>query len=174
MSTENQVEETSSVVADENQAQLVVNTELDSFVDDAVKTKQESDDELKEEQDKEKPLALSEEEAADLALTGLAGAIGLARGFSGKSIEISPQFQMVFAALTTPCLMKYGDKIKKAMQSPSKVDLDSWMPEVMALGGVALVGVPMYMQATEPEQPETAKDTEDKKDASEQPSQVVH
>ena len=45
--------------------------------------------------------------------------------------------------LTAPVIMKYESKINI---DPNEVDTDSWVPEIMALGGICTARLPIYLQ----------------------------
>lgn len=122
------------------------NAGLDSFVEDEIKTKAET---ISEETEIKHALAkpvLSEEQAAEMALKGLNSILSLSSQMAGKPIDLVDEGKMIFAAVTTPLFMKYGDKIQKAMSSPSNVDLDSYMPEVLGIAAVIGVSIPIYLQ----------------------------
>lgn len=126
------------------------NKGLDDFVLEATKTKAEQVQDENSDKDEVKQAEalpkLSEEEAAELSLKGLHTILSISSKMAGTEVEIMDEGKMIFAAMTTPLLMKYGDKIQKAMASPSNVDLDSWMPELLAATALTGVSVPIYMQ----------------------------
>lgn len=123
------------------------NQDFDNMVDEAVKTIPEKELEQKQvEKKEEKPY--TPEQAAGVALTALNGAMGLVAKFTTAPIVVGQETQMVFAAMTTPLVMKYGKTIK-GLLNPENVDLNSNIPEYLALAAVGVVAVPSYLQIKE-------------------------
>lgn len=139
---------TSSEFDVDNNEQAEVNRGLDEMVKEATATKAEVEQQEKN-TSSASSLAFTQEQAAELALHGLHGALGIAQGLTKSEIQISQPFQMMFAALVTPCILKYGASIKRLFDAPNQADLDGYMPEALALGGVAMVAIPAYMQVKE-------------------------
>ena len=86
---------------------------------------------------------LSNEEAMKIAAMGLGQIAKTASELTGKEIVLGEIPTTLFAVLTAPLIQKYKPKMTI---NPDGVDLDSWMPEIMALGGACAAGVPIYMQ----------------------------
>lgn len=124
------------------------NSEFNNFINTASTTKAELASQEKKQASESESKYMSAEQAMDIALTGLAEISEMAQEHTGKKIVFGEKVTMLFAAMTAPVIRKYGAKINI---DPENVDLDSWMPEIMALGGVALAGFPMYKQITDPE-----------------------
>jgi hypothetical protein len=59
----------------------------------------------------------------------------------------------LFAVLTAPLIQKYQPKMTV---DPENVNLDTWMPELMALAGVGVAGVPIWFQVSNEEKSEVA------------------
>lgn len=147
--TSKQVEVKKPLKTTDNVEQVQVNSDFDNMVDDAVKTK----DRIKQEEQAQvnnspSNLTYSPEKAAELALKGLYGALGLTTKFSGVEIRLTQEVQMIFAAMATPLVMKHGKTIESLL-NPKNVDLNSNVPEYLAVGAVAVVGIPAYLQIKE-------------------------
>lgn len=130
---------------------ITENKGFDNLIDEATKTQDQERQEAQAEKSHEPGvgLAFTNEQASEIALHGLHGALGIAQGMTKSKIEISQPFQMMFAALTTPLVLKYGPNIKKLFDAPSQTDLDGYMPEALAAVGIAAVAIPGYMQVKE-------------------------
>lgn len=122
------------------------NSELDDMLNEATTTQEQRASEEKIEV-KSKSQKMTVEQAMDISLKGLVGLTKMAGDYSGKEIEVSQSSAMIFATLTAPLVMKYGARFSF---DPNEVDLDSWMPEMMAFGGLAVVGYPMFKQMQAP------------------------
>jgi len=151
--TSNQVEvdtslqSTDSVEKVQTTSNETANQDFDKMVDEAVKTIPEKELEQKQVEKKEdKPY--SPEEAAGVALTGLNAVKGLVGKFTTAPLVVAQETQMVFAAMTTPLVMKYGKTIK-GLLNPENVDLNSNVPEYLAVAAVGVVAVPSYLQVKE-------------------------
>jgi len=124
-----------------------VNKDFDNMVDEAVKTIPEKELEQKQvEKKEEKPY--TPEQAAGVALTGLNAVMGLLGKFTTAPLVVAQETQMVFAAMTTPLVMKYGKTIK-GLLNPENVDLNSNVPEYLAVAALGVVAVPSYLQVKE-------------------------
>jgi len=124
-----------------------INKDFDNMVDDAVKTIPEKELEQKQvEKKEEKPY--SQEEAAGVALTGLSAVMGLVGKFTTAPLVVTQETQMIFAAMCTPLVLKYGKTIK-GLLNPENVDLNSNVPEYLAIAAVGVVAVPSYLQVKE-------------------------
>lgn len=119
------------------------NPELDALLSEATKTKQE---EVQEEREEKASNVMTDEKAAEIASAGLFGAVGLANEFGGMKIVLPEKTAVVAISLFCPLVKKYGSKIKL---DPKGVNLDSWMPELLALGGVGVVGFTINRQLNE-------------------------
>jgi len=138
------LESTESVEVLQSTSSEAVNKDFENMVDDAVKTKPEKELEQKQVEKKEdKPY--SPEEAAGVALTALNGVMGIVGKFTTAPLVVAQETQMVFAAMTTPLVMKYGKTIKGLM-NPENVDLTSNVPEYLAIAALGVVAVPSYLQ----------------------------
>lgn len=123
------------------------NSELDSFLNEATTTKAEVF-----EQEKADKLAESKqmqpEEAAALAVQGMAQVVNLAREYTGKNLEISANHLQLGAVLFVPAIMKYGPIVQNYIEDMAAgVDGDSNLPEYMAAGGVAALGGVLWWQS---------------------------
>lgn len=124
-----------------------VNKEFDNMVDEISKTKPEKEQEQKVvEKKEEKPY--TPEQAAGVVLMGLNSVMGLVGKLTNIPINLGQETQMVFAAMTTPLVMKYGQTIK-GLLNPENVDLDSNIPEYLAIAAVGVIAVPSYLQVKE-------------------------
>ncbi|MGL1956282.1 MAG: hypothetical protein OCD00_03045 [Colwellia sp.] len=148
-----EVETSLETAADVEQLQTTsnetLNKEFENMVDDATKTKPEKElaQKITEQVNKEeKPY--TPEQAAGVALIALNGVGKLITKFTGIALEFDQQTQMIFAAMTTPLVMKYGKTIKDLM-NPENVDLNSNVPEYLAAAAVAVIAVPSYLQVKE-------------------------
>ena len=119
------------------------NPELDALLSEATKTKQE---EVQEEREEKASTVMTDEKAAEIASAGLFGAVGLANEFGGMNIVLPEKTAVVAISLFCPLVKKYGSKIKI---DPKGVNLDSWMPELLALGGVGVIGFTVNRQLNE-------------------------
>ena len=119
------------------------NAELDELLTDATTTVEETKQQAR---DAKSDKGMTSEDAAGVAITGLQGVISLINSNTEHEIAIPEESLMLFAGLTAPLIIKYGAKINL---DPNNVDLESWMPEMMAVGGAAVVGYPIYKQMTE-------------------------
>lgn len=147
--TSNQVEVETPLKTTDTVEQVQVNSDFDNMVDDAVKTKvQTKQEEQAQVNNSPSNLTYSPEAAAEIALKGLHGALGLTTKFSGVEIQLSQEVQMIFAAMATPLVMKHGKTIESLL-NPKNVDLNSNVPEYLAVGAVAVVGIPAYLQIKE-------------------------
>lgn len=137
------------------------NPELEAMLNEETTTKEQHKTNERE-QIKASKAKISVEQAMDISITGLNGLVKMASEYSGNQIQITQSAAMMFATLTAPLIQKYGSKFSL---DPNNIDLDSWMPEVMALGGVAIVGYPMFKQMSDkkikevkPKEPESHGD----------------
>jgi hypothetical protein len=119
-----------------------VNKDFDNMVEDATKTIEQTATD-KRELKEEKPY--TPEIAAGVALTGLSGVMKLVSKFTGTPLIVDRDTQMVFAAMCTPLVLKYGKTIKSLL-NPENVDLNSNVPEYLALAAFGVVAVPSYLQ----------------------------
>lgn len=140
------------------------NSELDAMLDDATTTQEQHKANERDQQATPKSKYMPVEQAMDISLKGLVGLTKMASEYSGREIEINQNSAMLFATLTAPMIQKYGARINF---DPNKVDLESWMPEMMALGGIAVVGYPMFKQMQAP-LPKTVKNDESEADSGNQ------
>jgi len=161
----NKVKVTDEIDLNDDTPQSPVNTGadenrgLDDFVAEATKTK--ADAVLEEKAIKaEEVFSISEEEAADYALQGLGSSMQFVSGRAKVVVDLPVAVKMVFATMMTPLIMKYGPKIIKLLRSPSKVDLDSRLPEVMGALATAGVAGPIIWQVlnAKPEEQNTDKE----------------
>lgn len=147
--TSNQVEVETPLKTTDNVEQVQVNSDFNNMVDDAVKTKEQSkQEEQAQVNNSPSNLTYSPKDAADIALKGLHGVLGLTTKFSGVEIQLTQEVQMIFAAMATPLVMKHGKTIESLL-NPKNVDLNSNVPEYLAVGAVAVVGIPAYLQIKE-------------------------
>jgi len=170
--TSSQVEVEQPLKTTDNVEQAQVNSDFDKMVGDAVKTKVETkQEEQAQVNNSPSNLTYSPEKAAELALKGLYGALGLTTKFSGVEIQLSQEVQMIFAAMATPLVMKHGKTIESLL-NPKNVDLESNVPEYLAVGAVAVVGIPAYLQIKEVKKQQKAAQV--KQPISEQPEDKVN
>lgn len=90
-------------------------------------------------------LTYSPEKAASMALKGINAGVGLLSKMNGFQIELPQETQMLFAAMATPLVMKHGKTIKSLL-NPANVDLNSNVPEYLAVGAVLVAGIPAWLQ----------------------------
>lgn len=129
----------------------VDNSELDDLLGEATTTKEETKQQEKTEQtsdSKQKQSKVSAEDAMNIAVTGLGQITKIASDLTGKDIVLGELPTTLFAVLTAPLIQKYKPKMTV---DPENVNLDSWMPELMALGGVGVAGVPIWFQVNNEE-----------------------
>ena len=132
----------------------VENSELDNLLEDATKTQEQEQQEQREETQAEND-GVTMAEAMGLSLMALDQVISLVNDNTGRNITLGELPKTLFASLTAPLIQKYKPKIAI---DPEGVDLDSWMPEILAAGGIAAAAVPMWWQCkSEPEQPENSQ-----------------
>lgn len=132
----------------------VDNSELDDILNDATTTKAETEQQEKAEQtndSNQKQSKLSAEEAMKIAVAGLGQITKIASDLTGKEVVLGGLPTTLFAALTAPLIQKYQPKMAV---DPDNVNLDSWMPELMALGGATVAGVPIWFQVSNEEKSE--------------------
>ena len=132
----------------------VDNSELDDLLGDATTTKKETAQQGKTEQtsnDGQKQSSVSCDDALKLAVMGLGQITELASNLTGKEILIGEMPTTIFAALTAPLIQKYKPKMDMMDVNPKNVDLDSWMPELMAAVGVGVAGLPIWLQVNSEE-----------------------
>ena len=128
---------------------VAVNKGFEDMVGEAVKPKaQIQQDEQGQKQSSPDNLTYSPKAAADMALKGLNGAVGIVSNINGFEIQLTKEVQMIFAAMVTPLVMKHGKTIQ-GLLNPANVDLDSNVPEYLAVGAVAVVGIPAWLQIKE-------------------------
>lgn len=128
----------------------VENSELDSILGDATQTKAEQAQTEKTEQAQEKQQKgqmLSAEKAAEIALGGLQEFCDAMSSHTGKPLGFGKNFVKVFTAATTPVIQKYSRHVDL---DPKNIDLDSWVPELLALGSVSAVGCSTFLQMRKP------------------------
>jgi len=123
------------------------NPGFDSVIEDATKTQ--AQEKLESQVSKGTGHVFTNEQAAGIALTGLNGALGLAGKLTKTQIEVEKEFHMLFAAMTTPFVLKYGATIKKLLEEPSDDDLNGYIPEALAVVACVGVGIPAFMQYKE-------------------------
>jgi hypothetical protein len=129
----------------------VENSELDDLLNDATATKAEAEQQEKTEQTHggaQNSSKITAEKAMKIAVTGLNQIVGIASELTGKNIVLGELPTTLFAMLTAPVIQKYQPKFDL---DPEGVDLDSWIPEVMALGGVCTAALPIYLQVNNDE-----------------------
>ena len=142
----NMILENSETESDGIPMYTVDNSALDDLLDEATTTKAEAEQQEQAEQTHEqpqKPSKLSAEDAMGMAITGLGHIAKIASDLSGKEIVLGDLPTTLFAVLTAPLIQKYQPKIAI---DPENVNLDSWMPELMALGGAGVAGIPIFLQ----------------------------
>ena len=136
----------------------VENSELDSLIDEATTTKADAEQQEKSEQlhgERQNTSKMTAEKASKIALAGLGQVVAIASDLTGKEIGMPPLAAKLFAMLTAPVIQKHHEKFEV---STDDVDLDSWKPELMALGGVGVAAVPLYLQIANGEIEEEASD----------------
>jgi hypothetical protein len=129
----------------------VDNSELDDFLDEATATQAEAEHQEQAEQTHEqqqKQPKVSAQEAMSIAVAGLGQITKIASDLTGKEIVVGEIPTTLFAILTAPLIQKYKPKMTI---DPENVNLDSWMPELMALTGVGVAGVPIWFQVNNEE-----------------------
>lgn len=134
----------------------VDNSELDDLLGEATTTKAETEQQEKGGCDSpgEQPqqqTKVSAQEAMELAVKGLGQITKIASDMTGKDIVLGELPTMLFSVLTAPLIQKYKPKMTV---DPENINLDSWMPELMALGGVGVAGLPIWLQVTNEEKSE--------------------
>lgn len=140
--------ENSKEEKDEVPLYTVDNSELDDLLGEATATQAENEQQEKSEYDSpgeqsQKQTNVSLEQAMGLAVQGLGQITKIASDLSGKEIVLGELPITIFAALTAPLIQKYKPKVTI---DPENVNIDSWMPELMALGGVTAAGIPIWLQ----------------------------
>ncbi|WP_018014116.1 hypothetical protein [Teredinibacter turnerae] len=110
------------------------NPEFDLIIADATKTKEQ---EKREEGERSGSGKISDAQAAQIAAKGLYGLVAIANQFGGYEIEIPDETGQLAISLFCPLVQKYGNKFEL---DPRGVDLNGWLPEVMALAGAGVVG----------------------------------
>lgn len=136
------------------------NSEFDKLVDEATKTKEQERLEAKAEKVEDTPTSLSPEQAGSYALKALDGVCALTMQVTGKPVGFDSFTKSAFAALLTPCIMKYGATIERLLEAPKQADLNGKIPEVMAVLGSSVAGYLIYQQVITPEQPKTQPEQE--------------
>lgn len=138
------------------------NPEFDSFVEEQTKTLEQ---ERQERRDDKAALSLkiSQEEAQQMAMQGIQMVLGMAGQQTGQQFQLNPIMQHLAATLMTPCIMKHGATLKKLMSGAMDVDENSYMPEIMAVGGAALVGFPVVKQIRQEKRKKQPKPKPDKR-----------
>lgn len=152
----NTVLENSGVESDGIPTYSVENSELDDLLNEATTTKAEAEQQEKAEQlhgSSQSVSKMTTEKASKIALAGLGQIIGIASELTGKAIDMPPLPAKLFAMLTAPVIQKHHQKFEV---NTDDVDLDSWKPELMALGGVGVAAVPIYLQIANGETEEGA------------------
>ena len=122
------------------------NPELDDILGDATATKAENEQQASEQQASEqqqKQTNVSLEDAMGLAVAGLNQITKMVSDITGKEVVLGEIPTTLFAVLTAPLIQKYKPKMSI---DPENIDLDSWVPEVMACGGACAAGVPIWLQ----------------------------
>lgn len=137
----------------------VENTEFDSIINEAATSKADKEQQEQSEQlhdHSQKVSKMTTEKASQIALAGLGQIISIASELTGKAIDMPPLPAKLFAMLTAPVIQKHHQKFEV---NTDDVDLDSWKPELMALGGVGVAAVPIYLQIAGGEAEEVTSDT---------------
>jgi hypothetical protein len=124
------------------------NSGLDSILNEATTTKAEIHQAETAVKKQEKQM-MSDEEAAGFAVMGLQQFSDAVTSFSGRKLKFGKEFVGIFAMATVPIIKKYSRYITL---DPSKIDLDSWMPEILALGSVTAIGGSTWFQLRQPEE----------------------
>jgi|GEM_PF-3792836 len=117
------------------------NPEFEGLLLEATKTKEQ--ERLGEKTENSTGNVMSDQKAAEIVAGGLGGLVTLANQFGGFALEIPEQTGQLLVSLFCPVVKKYGNKFKV---DPSGVDLNGWIPEVMAIGGSALLGITVVPQ----------------------------
>lgn len=141
----------------QDQPPQVENKDFEQMVDAALETK---DDVKKAEQEEKTALAakLTEDEAAEFAIQGLEEVVAWVEDQTGTQTELPKVAVMAYASLVTPCIMKHGPTIKRLMSKTREIPEDSYLIEVMAVGGVAAVGIPLWLQLRKARQQQGSTD----------------
>jgi hypothetical protein len=135
----------------------VDNSELDDLLDEATTTQEETEQQEKSEQaheQRQSQAKVSAKEAMSIAVTGLGQITKIASDITGKDIVLGELPTTLFAALTAPLIQKYKPKMTV---DPENINLDSWVPELMALGGVGVAGLPIWWKVTNEEKSEATR-----------------
>jgi len=130
----------------------VENSELDDLLGEASATKAETEQQEKAEQSNNEggnSKKISPEKAMKIAVAGLGQITNIASELTGKEIVLGEIPTTLFAMLTAPLIQKYQPKFDL---DPEGVDLDSWVPELMAVGGLGVAGLPIYLQVNSVEE----------------------
>jgi hypothetical protein len=139
----------------------VDNSELDDILGNATTTQADSEQQEKSDcdspgQQSQKKGAVSIEEALKIAVLGLGQITELASNLTGKEIVIGEMPTTLFAVFTAPLIQKYKPKIDAMDVNPKNVDLDSWVPEIMAAVGVGVAAFPVWLQVSSEETSEVS------------------
>jgi hypothetical protein len=135
----------------------VDNSELDDLLGEATTTKDETEQQEKSEQaheQRQSQAKVSAKEAMSIAVAGLGQITKIASDITGKDIVLGELPTTLFAALTAPLIQKYKPKMTV---DPENINLDSWVPELMALGGVGVAGLPIWWKVTNEEKSEATR-----------------
>lgn len=116
-------------------SESVDNPEFEMLLLEATKTKEQERAESSDSQKKGKG-SISDAEAAKIAASGIGGVLSIANQFGGYDIELNEDTAQLAISLFCPLVKKYGNKFDVSSGSLER----GWMPEIMAIGGVGVVG----------------------------------
>ncbi len=130
------ITEHSELQTDSYPAYDAENSELDAMLRESTTTKAETREAEREEKAKEVPL-ISDEDACNYALMGLGELQNELQKHTGRQVEFGQKTAMLFSMLCAPVIQKYGRNLMQL--KGDNIDLDSYTPEMMAAGGLAVV-----------------------------------
>jgi hypothetical protein len=126
------------------------NSELDGLLSEATTTKTEQAINAKAEQVQQaKPenQMISSKQATEIAAQGLQEFCNGVAESTGRQLTFGSTFVKLFSCALSPVIQKYSRHINV---DPDNVDLDSWQPELLALGSITALGGSTFLQCRKP------------------------
>ena len=122
------------------------NSELDKLLGEETATIADTATQEIEQVKQDKPM-ISSKKAVELAVAGLQELCNGVAEHSGRQLKFGSTFVKLLSCALAPVIQKYSRHIDV---DPDNVDLDSWKPELLALGSLTALGGSTFMQFREP------------------------
>lgn len=134
------------------------NAELDKLLGEETATIADKATQEIEQVKQDKPM-ISSKQAVELAVAGLQELCNGVAEHSGRQLKFGSTFVKLFSYALAPVIQKYSRHIDV---DPDNVDLDSWKPELYAIGSLTALGGSTFMQCRQPIEHEKGAESGDK------------